>query len=64
MLVRIGERESGIVDYRIGTKITVSWRGGRWGDERRWLCHTCVVNSCAHTKRVARFRAETEGEDA
>lgn len=59
---RIGERpRSGIVDYGIGDKITVSWRGKGWGDVREWLCHTCVVNKCQHTQRVAEFRRDVEG---
>ena len=58
----LGTRASGIVDYRIGRSITVSYRGGE-----RFLCHTCQGanryrdkhhKGCAHCVRVARFRDE------
>lgn len=53
MIRLLGTRESGIMDYALGNKITVSWRGGD-----RYLCHTCVKNRCVHVDRVAKWRGE------
>ena len=53
MIRRLGVRESGIEDYAIGRKISVSYRGGD-----RFLCHTCVANECSHVDRIRRFRNE------
>lgn len=61
MIRFLGERPSGIRDYAIGRKITVSWRGGD-----RYLCHTCVVvfdgerKGCVHSQRIAKYRAQNE----
>lgn len=51
MIRRLGVRESGIEDYVIGRKISVSYRGGD-----RFLCHTCVAIECVHVDRVRRYR--------
>lgn len=53
----IGVRPSGIVDYRLDN-VSVSYRGEGYGEKCRYLCHTCVVNQCPHTKRIDRYRNE------
>jgi hypothetical protein len=61
-MIRVYERESGIVDYMIGNRVSVSWRGGE-----SYLCGTCQGNDrwqnadhkgCAHIERIVRYRAE------
>lgn len=52
-----GENESGIY-YGIGKNITVKWRGLRDGPECQYVCFTCVVNDCPHTRRIDKYRAE------
>ena len=53
-IVEYPMRESGYTDYRIGRKITVSYRGGD-----RYLCLTCVkVSDCEHATRIERYRNE------
>lgn len=51
-------RSDGVTYYRIGKKITVSWRGTQFGEDRMYLCHTCVVNICEHTRRIDKYRVE------
>lgn len=58
MIFAYPQRESGAIDYRIGTKISVKWRGLRDGPERQYLCNTCRVNDCEHTRRIDRYRVE------
>jgi hypothetical protein len=52
-----GENDSGIY-YGIGKSITVKWRGSRDGPERQYVCLTCCVNACEHTRRIDRYRGE------
>jgi DNA primase catalytic subunit len=63
MIRVLGTRERGvIVDYAIGNKISVSYRG-----EDRYLCGTCQGNNrfrapghpgCEHIARIRRYREE------
>lgn len=65
MIRELGVREgSGIVDYAIGRKVSVSYRGGG-----KYLCHTCKYpenyqrhdhKGCAHIQRIQRFREERQ----
>lgn len=56
-------RISGIQDYRI-ENVSVSWRGLGNGKKREFLCHTCIVNVCVHTRRVKRYRESHSVESA
>lgn len=60
MIRVMGTRESGIVDYMIGNRVSVSWRGGD-----SYLCGTCQgidryrnaeKRGCEHCQRVAKYR--------
>lgn len=62
MIREFPPRESGVVDYLIGNKISVTWRGGE-----RYLCGTCQGTNryqtadhkgCVHIQRIVRYRAE------
>lgn len=52
-----GENESGIY-YGIGKTITVKWRGLRDGPECQYVCLSCRVNECPHTRRIDKYRTE------
>ena len=58
MIRVIGTRESGIIDYAIGHKISVSWRGLKFGAKRQYFCGTCRLNECVHTRRIDKYRGE------
>jgi hypothetical protein len=62
MIREFAPRPSGVRDYLIGRKISVSWRPGD-----TYLCGTCTGmkryqnathKGCAHIARIARYRAE------
>lgn len=40
--------------YKIGKKVTVTWMPGY----KLFLCLTCNLNECAHTKRLERWMEE------
>lgn len=58
MIQVLYERADGVTYYQLGKKITVSWRGKQFGEDRMYLCHSCTVNSCEHTRRIDRYRVE------
>jgi hypothetical protein len=58
-------RASGYIDYLIGSKISVTWRGGDM-----YMCNTCqginryrnaTHKGCEHCQRIAQFREDFPG---
>lgn len=53
-ILELGTRASGYVDYRIGRRITVVYRGNG-----KFLCLKChKLNGCCHATRIDRYRSE------